>query len=142
MKKLFLSLACALFACMAVTACGGHANAATLPESFVPDNGKIVQIHSVISIEKVAGAINVTQSTGSVFTVPDATGAVWSKILANSTFYQHYVQVPGTLRYMNTNFTTEISCISNQTAFGYPAAQPIYFADGCALHAAVKAAAN
>jgi hypothetical protein len=144
MKKLFTTLACTLFACMALTACGGNAFAATLPESFVPDNGRIFQIHSVLSVEQAPGAINVKQSSGSVFILPDATGAVWAKVLANPTFYQHYVQVPGTNRYMNTQFAAEISCISNQTAFSYGQSNsPVeWFADSCALWNAVKAKAN
>lgn len=125
-----------------LTACGGNAYAGTLPESFKADNGKVFQIHSVLSVEYANGTVIVKQATGSAQPFPDATGAVWSKVLASTDFYKHYVQVPGTVRYMNTSVTTEISCISNQSVFGYPQGQPEFFADACALHNAVKNAAQ
>ena len=133
MKKLFLILSLSF---------ASFVNAATLADNFVASDGKVFQIHSVNSVEKGAGVIYVKQTTGSIQGFADTNGSVWTKVSNYINYTGHYVRIQGTDRYMNTWFTTEISCISNQSAFGYTTGQAEYFADGCALQNAVKALSN
>lgn len=134
MKKLFLTFAL-LFSVAA--------SAATLPENFAASDGRVFQIHSALSVEKGAGVIYIKAASGSVFPFADSTGAVWTKVINSANFNQRYVKVPNTDRYMNTTFSVEISCISQQTVFSYPTSAPAeWFQDGCALHAIVKNSSN
>ena len=133
MKKLLLSTA------LIFTSLSAFAG---LSESFVAADGKVFQIATVLSVEKVTGFVSVKQATGSVQNFSDPSGTVWNRVLVVLNSSNHYVKVPNSNRWMNTAPATEISCISNQTAFGYPSAQPEWFQDACALHTAVKNVSN
>jgi len=123
-------------------AAAGSAHAG-LSDTFVASDGKVFQTHSVISVEKGAGVIYVKQASGTVQPFADATGSVWLKVAATMNYTTRFVKVPGTDRWINVNYITEISCISNQTVFGYPTStQPEWFQDSCALHTAVKNLSN
>ncbi len=112
---------------------------AGLSESFVASNGKIFQVHSSISVEKGEGVIYVKQASGTVHPFQDTTGSVWLKVASYMNTATHHVRVPNTDRWMNTNFTTEISCVSNQTVFAYPTSTPAeWFQDGCSLQVAAQ----
>lgn len=115
---------------------------AGLAESFVAADGKVFQIASVLSVEKGNGTVNIKQASGTVQQFSDPQGTVWAKVLVVLNSSNHYVKVPNINRYMNTAVATEVSCISNQTAFGYVGAPAEYFADACALQTAVKNASN
>jgi len=138
-KTVFL----AVFATAAMLVLSASASAGPLAKNYVADNGKVFQTEHVLSVESVPGEVRVKQLTGSVHHFPDASGAVFQKVRTSPTFAASFVQVPGTNRFMKTDSTTEISCISSQTVFAYPSSAPAeWFADGCQLHAVVKASAN
>ena len=136
MKKLFISAVLA-FSAFAATA-------ATLTLNFVADNGLVFQIANVFSVDYDGSSVIVRMPNGSNQYFADASGGVYAKVLASAGFSSRFVRVNATSnRYMNTQLASEISCVSNQTAFGYYSANnPEFFNDGCALHNAVKAASN
>ena len=142
MKNIFKSLS-ALIAVACLLACGG-AQAAPLSYNFVADSGQVFQTKNVLSVEKAPGYVKVRQMSGTVQSFPDATGAVFNKVLNSPSFAASFVQVPGTTRYVNTTVVTEVLCYSGtQTAIGYPSpVQAEFFNDGCQLHAVVKASSN
>lgn len=141
MKKAILLALAGLFLGAMIVACGGNANAATLPASFVDDNGQVFQIDTMLSVEKVGATIKVKQPDGYPKFYADASGNVWAKIVASAIVASAYAQVPGANRYLNTKVAWVITCISNQTVFGY-ATIAEYFPDSCALHAVVRGRAN
>jgi hypothetical protein len=135
MKKLFISAVLALSAFAAT--------AATLNLNFVADNGRVFQIANVFSVDYDGSSVIVRMPNGSNQYFADASGGVYAKIKASDGFSSRFVRVGTSNRYMNTQLASEISCVSNQTAFGYYSANnPEFFNDGCALHNAVKAASN
>lgn len=145
MKSIFnkpwasLMLAMAVVALMAITIT--PASAATLPASFADDNGQVFQLETMLSVEKVGATIKIKQPDGYPKFYADASGNVWAKVIASSIISAKYAQVPGANRYMNTSVAWIVTCISNQTVFGY-ATIAEYFPDSCALHAVVRAGAN
>lgn len=134
MKKLIFTLSALFFAF--------STQAATLGDNYVASDGKVFQISNILSVEKGINTVMIKQLTGTVQPFADATGSVWNKVVNSYGFSQRFIRVGTSDRYMETTHTTEISCINNQSAFGYTSAQPEYFADGCALQNAVKANSN
>lgn len=118
--------------------------AATLTLNFVSDTGKVFQIASILSVDWNGSSVVVRMPNGSDQYFADASGSVYAKVLASAGFSSRFIRVNATSnRYMNTQLASEISCIGNQTAFGYYSANnPEFFNDACALHNAVKAASN
>lgn len=142
MKKITMFL---LFA-FALAACGAGANAATLTQNFVADNGIVFSVQYALSVEKVPNALLVTSGNGTTYSYPDATGALYTKVLNSPGFGSHYVQVTGTLLYMNTADIVQVLCFSGgtQTVITYPqgTAQARFFTDNCGLYNQIKAASN
>lgn len=142
MKKLFTTLACTLLACMTLIACGGNAHAATLTQNFKGDSGYVFQINTALSFKQVSGAVEVVAANGTTYTYPDTSGALFTKLINGSIGF--YVNVPGTLEYMNTISPLYILCYSGgtQTGFAYMGANPRFIPDSCALYNSIRAAAN
>jgi len=139
MKKLFLLFAVA----MALTACGGNnARAATLSQNFVGDSGYVFQVNTALSFKQVSGAVEVVASNGTMYSMPDTSGALFTKLI-NATIGT-FVNVPGTLEYISTVSPMYILCYSSgtQTGFAYSAAQARFIADGCALYNSIKSKSN
>lgn len=145
MKRITLSLLSVFALCLGLVACGG-AHAGVLTQNFVSDDNKVFQVENALSVEKVANAVQVTNINGTTYSYPDATGALYTKILNSTGFGSHFYQMGGTLLHMNTTVVTQITCYSGgtQTAFSYPfsTAQARFFADSCAAFNAIKAASN
>lgn len=129
---------------LAALSIGSVASAASLTNNFKDSNGKVFQTETVLSIEKVGTAINIRDAAGLVHSYVDSTGSVMTAVLASSYVASHYVQVPGTSKYMHTTNASDITCYySSQSMFTYPGAtQQEAFADGCQLWQAVKAISN
>lgn len=146
MKTLYNRISLVVMAAMMLAACGaGAAHAGVLTQNFVSDNNQVFQVENALSVEKVAGAVNVTYINGSTLSFGDATGAVYNKILNSPGFYGHFYQIGGTLIHMNTTVTSQILCYSGgtQTAFAYPInVQARTFPDNCAAFNAIKAQSN
>lgn len=143
MKRITTTLFLAFAMCVGLAACGA-AHAGVLTQNFVSDDGKVFQVEHALSVEKVPGAVQVTNSNATTYSYPDATGALYTKILNSPGFYSHFYQIGGTLLHMNTTVVTQITCYSGgtQTAFAYPATSARFFPDSCAAVNAIKAASN
>lgn len=146
MKKIITFVLFTIAICIGLIACGGSANAGTLTQNFVADDGKIFAVQYALSVEKVPNAVLVTSGNGTTYSYSDATGALYTKVLNSPGFGSHYVQVAGTLLYMNTADIVQVLCYSGgtQTVFTYPqgTAQARFFNDNCGLYNQVKAASN
>lgn len=143
MKRITTTLFLAFAMCIGLAACGA-AHAGVLTQNFVSDDGKVFQVEGAVSVEKVAGAVQVTNTNGTTYSYADGTGALYTKILNSPGFGSHFYQIGGTLLHMNTTLVTQITCYSGgtQTAFAYPASPVRFFADSCAAVNAIKAASN
>lgn len=143
MKKLFTSLACTLLACFALAACGGgNAYAGTLTQNFKGDSGNVFQINDALSFKQVSGAVQVVAANGTTYSYPDASGALFTKLINASTGF--YVNVPGTMEYMNTIAPLYVLCYSgSQTGFAYAGSIPVRFLpDGCSLFNTIRSQSN
>lgn len=135
MKKMFFAVATMLFS-FAVSA-------APLTDNFVCDNGKVIGIHDSLAVEKGSGVVLNTAANTAQFSCPDATGAVWNKIVASAGFSARFVQRPGTFQYWNASKLIETTCSASTSYLSYPTnGGPYAFADGCAFHQAIKAVSN
>lgn len=143
MKSIFRACVFAFASAVALAACGaGQANAATLTQNFVGDSGNVFQVNDALSFKQVSGAVQVVAANGTTYAYPDATGALFTK-LVNAT-HGFYVNVPGTLEYMNTISPIYILCYSgSQSGFAYAGAIPARFIpDGCGLFNTIKSQSN
>lgn len=145
MKSIFAAAATVIILC----ACGGNAKAATLPDNFVSQDGRIFQLANAVSVEKQGplSYIKVTMIDGNPQSFYDASGAVWTKVVAymGAAGASKWQAVSGQNMYINTTFQTEIKCIVNQgqTVMAWPTVpNPLYLNDGCAFYNAVKARSN
>lgn len=144
MRKLKLSFFASLFAAVSLAACGaGTAHAATLANSFADDNGALFNLAKTRTVEKVAGGLTVTLDNGTAYSFADASGGVWSKLLASPEWTKKFVTANGAL-YINVDQTLSVICYGSQrqTAVSYNNTQPTFYNDGCALAVAVKNGSN
>lgn len=142
MKKVLLSILLGIVAAFGLAACGGNAIAGTLTQNFVADDGRVFVVQDALSVEKVANAVLVTGKNGTTYSYPDATGALFTKILNSAGFSSHFIQVAGTLQYVNTTVPVYIMCFTGKTYFADETGPGRYFNDGCALVNAIRAASN
>lgn len=146
MKNIFGRACIALAAALALAACGagGNAYAGSLSQNFVGDSGNVFEVSNALTVEKVAGAVQVLAVNGTVYSYPDSTGALYTKLVNWMAGSGHYFQVSGTFLHMNTTAAHYIGCYNgNQSIFAYPGNNPArFFADGCSLYNAIKAQAN
>lgn len=138
MKKLILGLLVSTF----LAACGGSAQAGTLTQNFTGDSGNVFQVNDALSFKQVSGAVQVVAANGTTYSYPDSSGALFTK-LVNAT-HGFYVNVPGTMEYMNTIAPIYILCYSgSQTGFAYAGSIPARFLpDGCALFNTIRSQSN
>lgn len=145
MKKLFTTLACALFACMAIAACGANAQAQTLPQEFKASNVNLFTTNDVRSIECLSGYVNVVYHGGSVSgpEYTDTSGAVCTAVKAQAGFADRFVRVGASNRYINVQVARRVFCNSSYTTITWAeGGSEDFFGDGCALHAAIAARSN
>lgn len=133
----------AVFAMLAM-AFSVSATAAPLAGVYTADNGLVYDLNHALSFEKVPGAVKVRSSNNTEYTLPDSSGVLYNKLATSTDLAKFYVQVPGTLLHMNVTAALYVMCYNgNQTAFAYAGNTPArFFADGCTIHNAVKAASN
>lgn len=138
-------------AAIILSACGGNAHAATLPDNFVStESGRIFQLANAVSVTKQGAplyTIDVRMIDGNSQSFYDKSGAVWAKVVAymGAAGASKWQAVSGQNRYISTTFQTEISCIVNQgqTVMAWPTIpDPLYLNDGCDFYKAVKARSN
>ncbi len=135
MKKVLLILSLAF--------CTIAAQAATLNSNYVASDGKVFQTANILAVEQGTGTILITQATGTVQPFADTTGSIYTKVVSAYGFSHRFVKVSATsTKFINVALATEVSCMSNQSAIGFPAAQPIWLQDACVFQNAVKALSN
>lgn len=146
MKSSFLSRASAvMLMAAALFATASTATAAPLPLNFNTSDNRNIQIENIVSFEKDTFnvAVKVLQVQGTTQSFADSGHTTFAKMRTAALASGFYVQIPGTDRYIHTRKHTEVLCSGSNTIIGYAfMSQPLYFADGCALHAIFMANSN
>lgn len=143
MKSIKIFAAAIIFAALA--ACGGQAQAQVLPKIFSASNGNVFTTHDIRSIEFTGGQIILTYTAGGISTgeFPDNAGIYAAKVKASPGFYDQFVQVGTSQRYVNVTQSRWTLCNNGHTMMVWQQGQSEDFnGDGCALHQAIKARAN
>jgi hypothetical protein len=134
--KAKLIVACLLAFC-------GFANAGTLAESFVFNNGNTLDITHIRKIGCSANLTSVTYFTGglSYTDLPDTSCTVFNKIKTSANFSKSFV--PWGSDYLNVDVTDSVRCnASTQTLIIWTYGGSEQFSDGCALVTTVRNASN
>ena len=143
--KSFRTVLAVLFVALAMVGIISTASAAPLNGNFVTGDNRVVQIEHILSFQKndFNKSVDIKQVNGSLQPFADPTGALFNRMRSAAQLSGYFVQVPGTDRWLHTRKHTEVTCQNGQSLIAYGfVGQPEYFADGCALHALIKANSN
>ncbi len=127
--------------------CAFAAQAGDLQPAFKADNGRVFTIKADdLGFACLPGSVTVTQSNTGVFSWPDATGAVCTKVTTSAGFASNYVQQVGTAantKVFHRATWIDAYCTTSGTLLSYNVnGGPTVLADGCQTMAQITARAN
>lgn len=131
-----------------VSACGGQAQAQTIPLSYKATNGAPFSVDNAQKITGLAGSVNVvddtgfssTSSSGTLYT--DSSSLVYTKITTDPVFLASWLQVGATTTWVNPAYFRGVFCSASKTTIRYKNMPADTLADNCQFYTTYQNRSN